>query len=218
MSESDKNYRVDKFDKRRKNTKSLTIFSILGSVLLVVFIALLVVDEDNSENMSGESGTNHSASDYRNNNGGKNGLDSKNNSKGSDDRQSSESDGKKENDDDEMEKNKVKPSDDNVIKAYTSNWQPIGTKQTGSHTINYNEGSQDRIEMRKAVSVATNLNNERLIMWWIESNGKQKVVITASDANETKTYRVYMSWVKTKGWKPTKVEELKKNDQKHKFE
>ncbi|WP_174613887.1 YrrS family protein [Virgibacillus ihumii] len=218
MSENQKNSRVGKFDKRRKNTKSLTIFTILGSVLLVVFIALLVVGGDNEEMAEG-SGTNQSEGEQSNHNGKANSDEKQESSSGSSgDSDEQLEDAQQKNDSNNEERQKVKPSDDNVVKAYTGNWQPVGTEQTGPHTINYNEGSQDRIEMRKAISTATDLNSENLIMWWISRNGDQKVVVTTSDANETNTYRVYLTWVKNEGWKPTKVEELKENDQKYRFE
>ncbi|GAA0601878.1 hypothetical protein GCM10009001_18400 [Virgibacillus siamensis] len=228
MSENDNNSRVDKFDKRRKNTKSLTIFTVFGSILLVVFIALLVFGGGDNQDMADESETNQAANDSsesNNNNDGSTSDGQKENSAGNDsnsgdensDESSSDKDEQQTNND-EVKKQEVESSDDNVVKAYTGNWQPVGTEQTGPHTTNYNEGSQDRVEMRKAISVATDLNQDSLTMWWIERNGDQKVVVTASDANETKTYRVYMTWVNDEGWKPTKVEELKENDQKYRFE
>lgn len=209
------NSRVNKYDKRRKNTKSLTIFTILGSVLLVVFIALLIFDGGNNKDVADQSETNQSASESG---GDANGdKQPENNSEGESDNKSSDSDEKKKNED-EVEKQEVEPSDDNVVKAYTGNWEPVGTEQTGSHSINYDEGSKDRIEMSKAVSTATDLNSDSLTMWWIARNGDQKVEVTASNANESKTYRVYLTWIENEGWKPTKVEELKKNDQKYRFE
>ncbi|WP_077327126.1 YrrS family protein [Virgibacillus siamensis] len=211
MSGDRNSSRLNKYDKRRKNTKSLTIFTILGSVLLVVFIGLLVFGGGDEQQTADE----HSPNQSNENNGNHNDANSDRQQEKNDE-QSAESNKEKESDDVKTEK--AEPSDDNVVKAYTGNWPPVGTEQTGPHTTNYDEGSQDRSEMRKAVTAATDLNSDQLIMWWISRAGDQKVVITVSDANETQTYRVYMSWVDNEGWKPTKVEELKKNDQKYRFE
>ncbi len=112
----------------------------------------------------------------------------------------------------------MESSDDNVIEAYTGNWEPVGTEQTEPHTINYDEGSQDRKEMRQAVVAATDLNVNAFVMWYISRNGEQEVLATVSSQDESEVYRVYLSWVSNKGWKPTKVERLKENDQKWRFE
>ena len=36
-----------------------------------------------------------------------------------------------------VETEQVEPSNDNVLKAYTADWKPIGTEQEGPHTTNY---------------------------------------------------------------------------------
>ncbi len=43
MSDYDHLSRVNKYDKRRKNTKSLSIFIVLGSVLLIALVLLLIL-------------------------------------------------------------------------------------------------------------------------------------------------------------------------------
>ncbi|MEG0553418.1 MAG: DUF1510 family protein [Carnobacterium sp.] len=47
----------------------------------------------------------------------------------------------------------------------------------------------------------------------MENNGDQKVVATVSDTQQTKTYRIFLTWIENKGWQPNKVEQLKANDQ-----
>ena len=118
---------------------------------------------------------------------------------------------KKENEDIKTEK--TDPSDDNVTSAVTGNWKPVETKQEGIHTTDYNNGSQDRIEIKQASANATGLSVEDMIEWRVENNGDQKVVATVSDTQQTKTYRIFLTWIENEGWQPNKVEQLKANDQ-----
>ncbi|WP_164668531.1 YrrS family protein [Virgibacillus doumboii] len=229
MSDFDNYSRVNKFEKRRKNTKSLSIFAVLGSILLVVLFAIVIFggdDEkenanDNPSTESTESGSSESDSSSDEQSFSEN---DENNAAESDSTSDKETTSDEDTPNTEEESNaqgetdQVEPSDDNVINAYTKDWQPIGTEQTGQHTVNYNEGSQDRIEMTKAAAMATGLDEDSLIMWWIQRNGDQKVITTVSNSDNTVYYRAYLSWVDGQGWKPTKVEELKENDQEHRFE
>ena len=118
---------------------------------------------------------------------------------------------KKEKDDIKTEK--TDPSDDNVTSAVTGNWKPVETNQEGSHTTDYTNGSLDRVEIKQASANATGLSVEDMIEWRVENNGDQKVVATVSDTQQTKTYRVFLTWIENKGWQPNKVEQLKVNDQ-----
>lgn len=115
-------------------------------------------------------------------------------------------------DKDKVKTEEVKPSDDNVASAVTGDWEPAETNQKGTHTTNYNGGSQDRTEIKQASANATNLSAEDIIEWRVENNGDQKVVATISDTQQTKTYRVFLNWIDNEGWQPTKVEQLKVND------
>ena len=108
----------------------------------------------------------------------------------------------------EVETEQVEPSDDNVIEAYTGNWQPIGTVQEGPHTTVYDDGSQDRIEIKQAVISVTGLADD-MIEWRIGNGGDQKVIATVSNPGKTDNYRVYLSWVDNQGWQVTSVEKLK---------
>lgn len=108
-------------------------------------------------------------------------------------------------------------SDPNVLQAVKNpNWQPIGTSQTGVHTTNYSDGSVDRREMERAMSYATGLAEEDMIVWWVGRGDipNQQAVGTITSKDQTKIFRVYLEWVDGMGWKPTKVEYLKENDKK----
>lgn len=209
------NSRVDKYEKRRKNTKLLSLFIVLASILVVVLLGSLIFggDDNETEQPADESLQEdtdaNSESDEQDAS-----ADRETEANDSDEGTSSEddSDTEKENNE-EVNTERVESSDDNVIEAYTGNWQPVGTEQSEPHTINFSEGSQDRQEMRTAVAAATGLNETDFIMWWIEGNGEQRVINTVSDPDETEIYRVYNTWIPNKGWQPTKVEELRENDQ-----
>lgn len=102
----------------------------------------------------------------------------------------------------------VHSDDSNVVKAIEGDWDPIGTEQEGPHTTTYEEGSQDRIEIREAVLMVTDLEEDNLVEQWIGRGGEQKVIATVSNLDLTETYRVYLDWIDGEGWQPTRVEEL----------
>ncbi|WP_042337867.1 YrrS family protein [Bacillus andreraoultii] len=115
----------------------------------------------------------------------------------------------------EEEVETVESDDPNVIEAkINNNWQPIGTSQTGEHTTKYDKGTTDRQEMEKALSYATGVSTDNMIVWWLENGGtpNKNVIGTISTKDSTKIYRVYLEWVDGEGWKPTKLEQLKEND------
>ena len=65
-------------------------------------------------------------------------------------------------------------TDENVAKAYTGDWEPIGTSQTGEHSAtDYTDGSADRIEIKQAVAAATGISADNMIEWWIGNAGDQ---------------------------------------------
>lgn len=211
--------RVNKFEKRRKNTKLLSTLIVAGSILLIVLFGILIFGGDETDEADNEQGSpqeeeTDSASEKQNasaeNNTDPNGS--------TDETGSTEDSDTEEGNNQEADTEQVDPSDDNVIEAYTGDWQPVGTEQSEPHTINYDEGSQDRHEMRTAVASATGLDGDNFTMWWIERNGDQQVINTVSDPDETEIYRVYNTWLANEGWQPTKVEQLKENDQKARFE
>lgn len=103
----------------------------------------------------------------------------------------------------------VNSDDDNVIEAYVGNWPPIGTTQEEPHTTDYSDGSQDRIEIKRAISLVTEIPESDLIEYWIGNGGEQKVIATVSDKAKANYFRVYLSWVEREGWQVTKVERIK---------
>ncbi|WP_163970078.1 YrrS family protein [Oceanobacillus halotolerans] len=220
MSNFDRYSRVNKFEKRRKNTKSISIFLVTGSVLLLLLVGIWIFGDNDQEASTAQNDSptyneeeNHESSSEDNN---------------SIEVESSEESSEAENtlDDDEreydesvsnqeqVELEEVETDDDNVSHAFTGNWQPVGTEQEGPHTTVFDEESQDWKEMREAVLMATGLTEDNLIEWRYENGGDQKVIATVSDLEETEIYRVYLSWIDEQGWKPTRVEILIENDKK----
>ena len=119
-----------------------------------------------------------------------------------------EEDDEDEKEEQEVELKEIQSSDSNVIKAYEGDWDPIGTKQKGPHTTTYADGSDDRIEIREAVLMVTDLKEDNLEELWIGRGGEQKVIATVADKEITDIYRVYLDWIDGEGWQPTKYEEL----------
>ncbi|MBP3039360.1 DUF1510 family protein [Bacillaceae bacterium Marseille-Q3522] len=89
-------------------------------------------------------------------------------------------------------------------------WEPVGTSQTGEHVTTY--GGVDWEEMEKAVSYATGLAEDEMTIWFMGNGGHNKSVATISSKDNSAHYKVYIEWVDSEGWKPTKVEELKERE------
>ncbi|WP_017755894.1 YrrS family protein [Calidifontibacillus oryziterrae] len=103
-------------------------------------------------------------------------------------------------------------NDSLVIGTIEKNWEPIGTKQQGEHQTNFSDDSLDWKEMTEAVSVATDLPIDNMIIWWMgNGGGPDKVVSTVSSKDKQVYFRVQLVWT-DKGWKPMLVEQLKDND------
>ncbi|WLV23641.1 YrrS family protein [Aciduricibacillus chroicocephali] len=237
--------RLNKFEQKRKLTRLISVLVIVASVLLVFLIGIFVFSDSEASKQREQAATETANQKTENTQAKANKdqaekqankeqqtaaketqnekmtLEEKDKEKSDKEKEDKEKDKKKDDKKkdkkkDKLKKEKAEPSDGNVKKAYTANWKPIGTDQSGSHTTNYNDGSQDRLEMEKAIKEATGLSS--MTTWWIGRHGEQQVQATVSSkSNENKTYRVNLEWVDGKGWKPVKVEELKKNDQQYRY-
>lgn len=213
MNKQDRNSRVDKFEKRRKNTKLLSILLVVGGVLILVLLIMFLFGGGNEEEQP-----NDQAKQTHKEKADKSSADEEtNDSTDSEDEDTSEEPDEQESkdeDDDKVKTEQIETDDENVAEAYTGNWDPVGTEQQGAHTTNYDEGSQDRNEMEQAIVLATGLQEDNMTTWWVGRGGDQSVIATVSDTDGTKTYRTYLTWVDHEGWQPTKVEILKENDKK----
>jgi len=201
--------RLNKYEKRRKNTKAISIFIILGVILLVLLIALMTFggnDQETEQSEQKEPEKDDSELVIQESDEDKN------------EKEKNESDTSEDDDTDteeDLERESAEPSDENVSEAYTANWEAVGTEQEGEHTTQFKKESQDWKEMEQAASIATEIDEGDMTTWRIENGGApDKTIATVSDGNETEVYRVYLTWINKEGWQPTKVEILKENDKK----
>lgn len=226
MSSYDRFSRVNKFEKRRKNTKLMSMLIIAGGFLIILLIGLWIFGPDdeptNSDNItspdSEEQDNKEENIEEQNDTEDGSSEDDNTDETNTNNQDQSENDGNTNQTDIVTQPTDPIGGDDNVVEAFTANWQPVGTEQVGPHTTTFDDGSQDRIEMTKALSLASGIAEDDMITWWVKRGGDQKVIGTVSDRAETVTYRVYISWVDNQGWQPTMVEVLKENDEKWRFE
>ncbi|MDQ0231552.1 YrrS family protein [Metabacillus malikii] len=91
----------------------------------------------------------------------------------------------------------------------SSGWEPVGTSQSEPHAADYTKGSQDWNEMTRALSYATGIPENDMIIWRLENNGSPNDAVgTISPKDKSAKFKVYITWVENKGWKPTKIEKL----------
>ncbi|MGM8213798.1 YrrS family protein [Virgibacillus sp. W0430] len=203
--------RVDKFEKRRKNKKAITVLLILGIVLSIVFVYLFLFGEKSNtkethdEQLSNEQQSTAEADeqflivdDDDLNKNEDNGKSTVNNSYAD------------EGTNYELDYETIETNDENVIEAYKGNWEPIGTVQEEPHTVQFKKESEDWAEMESAISIATGISKEEMVTYWIGNAGDQKAIGTVyASNNESDIYRVTIEWVEHQGWKPILVEKLK---------
>ncbi|WP_227994808.1 YrrS family protein [Oceanobacillus sp. CFH 90083] len=234
--------RSNKFEKRRKNTNAITILSIAAGVVLVIFLAIWVfgggddtaednTESDASENTSEEQNdeegaeedngfliTDPNANDEEGNENGSENEEANRKEDNEDEDEEADEDASNEDEEENEEDNPyeerepAEPSDSNVSEAYTGDWDPIGTEQDGPHNTDFSDGSQDRIEIKRATSMVTGLSEDDMIEHWVGNNGPDRVIATVSDSSNSEVYRVFLDWVDGEGWQPTQVEELIAND------
>lgn len=215
MSEENRGYsRVSKYNKRRNNKRTLIVFSSLALLFMIILFSLIALnkgkqdvktnkpqdtietsqqsDETNSENEAGDS-LGDSADEIEDE---ENGVSLENSEP------TSEGDSLNEID-------VIESDDENVIRAYKGNWEPIGTSQVGEHVTNYNDGSDDRVEIKRATSQVTGISEDDMIEWRVGNDGDQKVFSVISNKAKSDYYKLYLSWIDKEGWQVTKVEKIK---------
>jgi cytoskeletal protein RodZ len=128
--------------------------------------------------------------------------------KSSDEEEDSAEEESEEELDEDADTEEVPSTDENVTKAYTGDWEPIGTTQTGEHVTDYSDGSADRNEIKQAIAAVTGISADNMIEWWIGNAGDQQVTATVSDTQKETIARVQLDWVDGEGWQVTLVEEL----------
>src|SRR5699024_10760713 len=164
--------RSNKFRKRRKLKRLMILLGLAAIIIIIILISLLIKRNEAEEIVS----------------------DKAEEEKTTEENERVEEDAPKEEDVDTFI-DYVETTDENVLEAFVGNWEPIGTTQEGEHTTDYVDGSTDRKEIKKAVSLVTEIDEAELQEWRVENGGEQKVISTVSNRNEENIYRVYLSWV-----------------------
>ncbi|MDY0396823.1 YrrS family protein [Virgibacillus halophilus] len=200
----DSKSRLDKFEKRRKNKKRISLLLLIAGVLVVVLAGIWLFGNGSNE-ASNQPAENENIKITEDD--GDNGHETNDTEQA--DKDDSEKDKEDSTDDKEINKKKVETDDSNVVEAYTADWDPAGTDQSGPHTTNYDDGSEDRKEIAHAAADATGLDENDLTTYWVGNAGDQNVTTTIYNSDQSEIYRVALSWVENKGWQVTKVEKLK---------
>ena len=219
-----RNSRFEHRDKRRKANMVLNILiGIVVVLILVVASSLLIFNRPPKDVANEPSKTAPATSENKQNSEEdvkdpkKDTSDDDANAK-KDDSSDQDDDTKKTDDEEKTNKDGLKDAKEtdggktsDVDKTYESDdWEPVGTEQSGSHTATYDSNSKDWKEMIKAMSYATGISEDQLTVLWLGNNGgPQDAKGTIRDKSTGERYRVEITWVDEKGWKPVKVEKLK---------
>lgn len=206
--------RIDRYEKKRKSTTLITRLSTLMAFLIVILIGVFVFG--GSDGKETQEQPNQTAKNEQTEH--QNELEEARQVSEEDKNEENEQQSPKEEQPEAIEKEFIETADSNVKEAYTANWKPVGTVQSGPHTVVIEQGTQEWSEIMQAVTLATDIPENEIIAWWVTRGGEQEVITTVSDKAETETYRVYLHWEESNGYRPDKVEVLKENDQKYRYQ
>ncbi|MFL0505027.1 YrrS family protein [Ureibacillus sp. 179-F W5.1 NHS] len=221
-------------NKRRKKTKSkmdrlLNILIAVVSILIILNLVIVLNDDsekeektevaqenknNSSDNMKENEDTNQTDNNSSDKDDDGEALEG-DSSQSEDNQDSTESDSGKAEDDKETSEAKliVQSSNDPIVEQVITNpsWDVTPTKQSGEHVSAYEEGHIDYEEKLKTIRNAVQLDGNNIIYWSVKNNGSaDSSVAVVSNNDKTEKYRVYIEWVQNEGWKPVKVEKLKK--------
>lgn len=199
------------------------LIGIVVVLILVVASSLLIFNKPKDTNVADEPSKTAPASSENKQNSEEDVKDQKKDTSDDadakkDDSSDQKDDTKKTDDEEEPNKDALKDATEtdggktsDVDKTYENdNWEPVGTEQSGSHTATYDANSKDWKEMIKAMSYATGISEDQMTVIWLGNNGgPQDAKGTIRDKSTGERYRVEITWVDEKGWKPVKVEKLK---------
>ncbi|QRF31089.1 YrrS family protein [Bacillus safensis] len=219
-----RNSRFEHRDKRRKANMVLNILiGIVVVLILVVASSLLIFNKPKDPDVADEPSKTAPATSENKQNSEEDVKDPKKDT--SDDSDAKKDDSSDQDDDTKKTDDEEKPNKDalkdaketdggktsDVDKTYENDdWEPVGTEQSGSHTATYDSKSKDWKEMIKAMSYATGISEDQMTVLWLGNNGgPQDAKGTIRDKSTGERYRVEITWVDEKGWKPVKVEKLR---------
>ena len=231
--------RSARFEKRRRTTKLMNYMLVLAGILILLLIMLYLFtgDDDESGNESDEeleiADTNPDDSEEDESSSTEGSNDEQDTAEESED-QETEEESEEQQDDaesseeaDEMDEGsdfgedvEVEESDEENVKAIIrGNWEPYETQQEEPHSIDLNEGSQDRQELEQATAMAINGNRDEITYWWFASDGNPNYIeATIEDQSDGEIYRVHLEWIENEGWQPQLVKVLEENDQLYRFQ
>lgn len=213
--------RLNRYQKKRKNTRWLLFFAIAGFALAVCLVVVLALSGSNEEaahrdpDVTTEDSDTESPAEDEGDHGEQN-LDTSDQL--SDEDEEPDLEQPVEQDPDDFVLETVASSDENVMYAYTSTWEPIPTVQEEPHEMTWEQSSVDWKEMMKAAELATGVNVDEMYYLWVSGNGPQSVIATFSNSAMDEHFRVYITWVEGQGWRPDQVDILYEHDQMHRFQ
>lgn len=187
-------------EKRKKQDRLLNILIAVVSVLIVIKLFFIINDNDHTAQNKKET-KEENAEEM---------LQQKTEEK------LEETDAEKNtnlNDDGSQEKEVVtKVENDEYVEEIIENpnWEVTPTKQTGPHVSTFEEGHIDYEEKLQAISSAVQLAEDNIIYWSVRNNGSDSAISIISSKDQNEKYRVTIQWIENEGWKPVKVEKLKK--------
>ena len=219
MDEEQNYSRVNKYDKRRKTTKSITILMVIAVLLVILLIGMwLFGGKENDENDKFDQSQQNAAETEENSEQSSNDSSMSNEDEDEETEEATEDDEEDMDDSESEEEESIEIEeipeeeidDPNVIEAYTANWKPIGTPQEEPHTTKFEEGSDDWNEMQEAIAYALEIERDEIISHWIGNGGEQRVNGYVQSTVTDEHYTVYLEWKENEGWQPIKVERVEK--------
>ncbi|RLQ98134.1 YrrS family protein [Falsibacillus albus] len=213
--------------KRRKTNIILNTLIIIVIILILIVGGKIFLGGKKDEPQEKTASTHQKQSEPQGKNNDKSSQDSSKDSadkdkkdsesQGDSDKQSKEDDQKDQSSADLGKANEVQDDsgDPNVEKTYENpDWSAVGTEQSGAHESSWDKGTVDWNEKIKAVSYATGLPQGDMTVWYVEhgSDPAKDAIATVTSKDQSKIYRVFITWEDGAGWKPTKVQQLKQND------
>jgi cytoskeletal protein RodZ len=205
---------------KRKKTNIILNSLIFFVLALIVFVAYTIFsgdDQATSKKETAKNGENQSLNKDENQTGNKEGNETAPDDDGAvtDDEEGNEEESEETTAPGQPDESQVVVteggSSSNVLKTIENpSWEPVGTNQTGEHTPVMDTESSDWSEMVKAMSYATGIEQDNMIVYWVTSDKttSNAWIGTVHSKDKQNIYRVNIKWVDGKGWMPTKMEEL----------
>lgn len=217
MSEKNNETRSERYKNRGRSNMIMKLALGLVGLIVLIFILEFFIggnnDNDNPDQLAGSDGLPGSSMIVQDSEeSSQEGTDEAEESSEVSSESSAESESESEEEDSEeedVETREIDSNDPNVIRAIAGDWPPVGTDQSEPHVTNYDDGSADRIEIKRATSIATGVAENDMIENWIGNNGEQRVTATITEISTGDIYKTYLTWIPEEGWQVTHYEGLR---------